>query len=85
MRPIARLGDTHDCPLHGKNAIVSGGAGMVDGRPVARLGDACACGGVIIEGSSQSTDGGQPIAYQGCKTSCGGVITSGSPSGKVAP
>lgn len=85
MQPVARLGDKHDCPQHGPNAIIAGGQGMVDGRPVARLGDACACGAVIIEGSSQATDGGRPIAYLGCKTSCGGIITSGSPIAKVTP
>ena len=85
MQPVARLGDTHDCPKHGPNAIVAGGQGTVDGRPVARLGDACACGGVIVEGSGQSSDGGKPIAYLGCKTSCGGVISSGSPIAKVMP
>ena len=42
MQPVARLGDKHDCPQHGPNAIIAGGQGLVDGRPVARLGDACA-------------------------------------------
>ena len=85
MRPVARLGDKHDCPLHGPNVIVAGGQGQIDGRPVARLGDACACGGVIVQGSGQSSDGGKPIAYQGCKTSCGGVIASGAPGALVMP
>lgn len=85
MLPIARVTDVHACPIHGPNAITAGGISLVDGLPVARIGDACACGGVIIEGSSQATDGGRPVAYMGCKTSCGGVITTGSPSGKVLP
>jgi uncharacterized Zn-binding protein involved in type VI secretion len=49
------------------------------------MGDACACGGVIVEGSSQAQDGGRPVAYLGCKTSCGGVITTGSSSALVEP
>ena len=85
MQPVARLGDKHDCPRHGPNMIISGGQGLVDGRPVARIGDSCACGAVILEGSSQATDGGRPVAYLGCKTSCGGIITSGSPIAKVTP
>ena len=85
MQPIARVGDTHICPKHGRNKIISGGTSVIDGRPVARIGDLCACGGLIIEGSSQSTDGGKPVAYLGCKTSCGGIITTGAPNGKVAP
>lgn len=85
MKPVARIGDVHACPVHGANAIVSGGQSIVDGRQVARIGDACACGGVIVEGSGQSSDNGQRIAYVGCKTSCGGVITTGSATAKVQP
>ena len=51
---------------------------------IARLGDACACGGTIVEGSSIQELDGKPVAYVGCKTSCGGAITSGSPTGEVA-
>lgn len=90
MKPIARVGDVHICgnPYHPPNAIVSGGQSTVDGRPVARLGDRCACGAVIIEGSSQSAENHQPIAYLGCATQCGpfrGQITTGSPQQKVEP
>ncbi len=85
MQPVARRGDTHACPIHGPNVIAAGGQGIVDGRPVARLGDPCACGGVIVEGSGQASDDGRPVAYVGCKTSCGGVITGGSPSARVRP
>lgn len=78
MRPIARLGDTHACPLHGTNAIIQGGTAMVDGRLIARVGDKCACGAVIISGASHATCDGRPIAHQGSKTSHGGVIVTGS-------
>lgn len=83
MPPIARVGDVHDCPKHGPNSITQGGSGEVDGRAIARLGDACACGAVIAEGSSVAELDGKPVAYLGCKTSCGGTITSGSDSGEV--
>ena len=90
MKPVARVGDVHICgnPNHPPNVIVSGGQAIVDGRPVARKGDRCACGAVIVEGSSQSTDNGQPIAYQGVATECGpyrGRITSGAPQARVEP
>ena len=90
MKPVARIGDTHVCgnPQHPPNVIVSGGQSLVDNRPVARQGDSCACGAVIVEGSSQSKDNGQPVAYLGCATQCGpfrGSITTGSPQAKVKP
>lgn len=85
MLPVARLGDPHACPIHGPNVITSGGIGIVDGKPVARIGDSCACGASIVQGSSQSTDDGKPVAYLGCATSHGGVITAGSPTAKVLP
>ena len=46
----------------------------VDGRAIARVGDKCACGGVILEGKSGAVLDGRPVAYLGSKTSCGGVI-----------
>ncbi|MBI4869221.1 MAG: PAAR domain-containing protein [Candidatus Wallbacteria bacterium] len=50
--PGARLGDTHSCPIHGDNPIVSGsGVWTNDGLPCARLGDTTACGATIVSGS----------------------------------
>ena len=46
----------------------------MDGRAIARVGDKCACGGVILEGKSGAVLDGRPVAYLGSKTSCGGVI-----------
>ena len=74
MRTIARVGDKHICPIHGTNAIVEGGSGTVDGMPIARIGDKCACGGVIVEGEPGALCDGRPVAYFGAKTSCGGII-----------
>lgn len=71
---VARVGDKHLCPRHGPNVIVEGGSGTVDGLAVARVGDKCACGGVIVEGKSGALLDGRPVAYLGSKTSCGGVI-----------
>lgn len=83
MPAIARVGDVHDCPRHGKNTITEGGSSEVDGRAIARMGDSCACGAVITEGSSVAELDRKPVAYLGCKTSCGGTITSGSETGEV--
>lgn len=85
MLPIARLGDTHVCPAHGPNVIVSGRQATVDGRPVARVGDKTACGAVITVRSSQGRDDGKPVAHLGSLTSHGGMIVEGSPTAKTLP
>ena len=83
MLPIARVGDTHACPIHGPNTIIEGGSGTIDGRPIARMGDKCACGGTIIEGSKTSECDGKPIAFLGAKTTCGGTITTTNTNNKT--
>lgn len=83
MRPVARLGDKHVCPLHPPNVIAQGGTALVDGIPIARVGDMCACGGVILDGSTTATCDGRPVAVIGSKTSCGGVIVAGSATAKA--
>jgi uncharacterized Zn-binding protein involved in type VI secretion len=48
---VACVGDTHVCPLrgHGSSPIMANGAtASVDGIPIARVGDACGCGAVIV-------------------------------------
>ena len=74
MRTVARVGDKHICPRHGTNVIIEGGSGKVDGRAIARVGDKCACGGIIVEGEPGALCDGRPVAYFGAKTSCGGII-----------
>lgn len=74
MRVIARVGDKHICPQHGTNMIIQGGSGEVEGRAIARVGDKCACGGIILEGDASAICDGRPVAYFGAKTSCGGII-----------
>jgi uncharacterized Zn-binding protein involved in type VI secretion len=50
---IARKGDTYSCPLHGPNPIVGGsGKWQCEGAPIARHGDATACGATLIAGQS---------------------------------
>lgn len=74
MIPVARVGDKHLCPMHGPNVVVEGGSGTIGGRPIARVGDKCACGGIIIEGRTGATLDGRMVAHLGSKTSCGGII-----------
>ncbi len=73
-RVIARVGDTHLCPLHGPNVIVEGANSTIDNRRIARVGDKCACGCLIVEGASGAIIDGRPVAYLGSKTTGGGVI-----------
>lgn len=79
MIQIACVGDEHVCLRHGKNVIVEGGSSTVDGRPVARVGDRCACGCVIIEGWPGIVCDGRPVAFLGAKTAGGAIgICAGS-------
>lgn len=73
-RRIARVGDVHICPAHGRNYIIEGSQSEIDHRGIARLGDKCACGCVIVEASASFHLDKRGIAYEGSKTSCGGVI-----------
>lgn len=56
--PIARVGDTYACPIHGPNPIIEGSHHpySLDGNPVSRLGDHTACGATITSASSDHTD-----------------------------
>lgn len=88
MKPIARVGDQHVCgnPKHPPSTIVSGGEAIVEGQVIARVGDSCGCGAVIVQGSSYCKDTGQPIAYIGSATQCGsysGKIVSGASQSMV--
>lgn len=72
---LARVGDQVTCPKkgHGTTVIVTGDPTMiVDGAPVARHGDLCACGAVLISsqvvsrvgdggGSSNTSHGAQTV------------------------
>ncbi|MGU3387292.1 PAAR domain-containing protein [Methylobacterium sp. D53M] len=52
--PIARLGDTYACPIHGPNAINAGsGRWKCEGQPIARHGDTTACGATLISGAQR--------------------------------
>lgn len=75
MPKIACVGDVHLCLRHGPNVISEGGSGVVDGRAIARLGDRCACGCIIIEGWPGAVCDGRPVAFLGAKTTGGTIGT----------
>ena len=57
---VARMGDMHVCPLpgHGVTPIVTGsGKTLVEGKPIARVGDSTGCGAVIVAGSPNTLNG----------------------------
>jgi uncharacterized Zn-binding protein involved in type VI secretion len=52
-KPVARKGDTYDCPAHGPNPIVQGsGTVNANGLPVVRHGDLSGCGAAMISGAT---------------------------------
>ena len=89
MPPAARIGDNHTCPLvdpgpkpHVGGPVVSGVPNvLVNGRPAARVGDACTCIGppdAITGGSAKVIIAGAPAARLGDGTAHGGMIAAGS-------
>lgn len=83
---LARVGDQVTCPKkgHGTTVIVTGDPTMiVDGAPVARHGDKCACGATLISSQvvSRIGDGGGSTA--GHSTS-GGEAYVGSGAAQAA-
>ena len=82
-RPQARLGDVSS---HGGRIISGSLSTVVNGRPVARMGDLHVCPipghGVtsIIGGSMNTTTDGKPNARFGDMVGCGAVIIGGSPN-----
>jgi uncharacterized Zn-binding protein involved in type VI secretion len=79
---VACVGDMHVCPIkgHGSSPIMPNGSSiLVEGKPIARVGDVTGCGAVITQGYPLALADGMPIAYLGCPTSHGGSIVSGNP------
>jgi uncharacterized Zn-binding protein involved in type VI secretion len=77
MRAIIRLGDSTS---HGGKVISASSRMMVDGKPVALLGDACTCpikghgSPRIVEGEPTFMVDGKPAAFEGHKTDCGASL-----------
>ena len=82
-KKAARIGDSHNCPLHGKGEIITGShTTKWQDSPAARVGDEIRCpdGSIatILENNSCVLIDGQRAARVGDKTSHGGEITSGA-------
>jgi uncharacterized Zn-binding protein involved in type VI secretion len=78
----ACVGDMHVCPIkgHGSSPIMPNGSSiLVEGKPIARVGDVTGCGAVITQGYPLAQADGMPVAYLGSPTNHGGSIVSGNP------
>lgn len=97
MKPIARVGDSHTCPLtnppptatpHAGGPVLPAGMPTVfaGGKAVAVVGNQCTCTGppdVIQVGSSSVFVGVMGVARLGDTTLHGGKITTGLPTVQV--
>ncbi|WP_341581709.1 phospholipase effector Tle1 domain-containing protein [Marinobacter metalliresistant] len=78
----ACVGDMHVCPIKGHSSspiMPNGSSILVEGKPIARVGDVTGCGAVITQGYPLALADGMPVAYLGSPTSHGGSIVSGNP------
>lgn len=82
MIQVARLTDTHVCPIpgHGATPIASASNDtIINYLGAARVGDVCGCGAVITAGFPSIAINGRPLAHLGSPTSHGGQVVTGSP------
>lgn len=80
MPNVIRIGDPTS---HGGKVIESGAPHfVVNGKPVALIGDKCLCpvtghqNCTIVSGNGKHQINGKPVAYDGDKTSCGAALIS---------
>lgn len=77
MKGVIRVGDRTS---HGGQVVTGCEKYLVDGKPVARVGDECTCpihghtGVKIVEGHVNIIVDGKPLALHGFKTSCGATL-----------
>lgn len=78
----AKVGDKIDCKCkNGPHCIIEGSpSSFLDGMPIARVGDKCSCGAVIVSGLSWIMVDGKPAAINASVTSCGGKVIARSSS-----
>ncbi len=87
--PVATIGDIHTCPMcsgttpHVGGPIIGPGTGMtINGKPIAVIGDVCACTGspdTIVQGSAGMTINRKAVVVQGCMTAHGGTVDQVAP------
>lgn len=76
-RPLIRVGDPTS---HGGTVLEGSDNFVIDGKPVARVGDKVSCpihGDTVIDSGSDSyvTDA-RPTAREGDKTACGAILNA---------
>lgn len=88
-KEIVTVGTNHVCPMvtgttpHVGGPIIGPGCPgvLIDGKPIALMGDTCTCCGgtpdTIVQGCPGILVDGVPIAVQGCMTAHGGTIPAG--------
>jgi len=88
MKHVIRLGDP---TTHGGEVVSASPTTIINGKPVARLGDSVTCprpghgNGVIVEGDPAWLVDGRPVALEGHKTSCGASLISTLPTLERSP
>ncbi|MBI9058547.1 MAG: PAAR domain-containing protein [Labilibaculum sp.] len=90
-KPIITLGSMHVCPMcsgtipHVGGPVAGPGQAnvLINGKPVATLGDICTCCGppdTIAQGEPVVLINGLPVATVGCLTAHGGTLIQGEPN-----
>lgn len=90
-KPIATIGSMHVCPMcsgtvpHVGGPVIGPGSPnvLVNGKPVALMGDMCVCSGppdTIVQGEAGVLINGVPVATVGSMTAHGGQIVQGEPN-----
>ena len=88
MTRVIRLGDPTS---HGGTVVSASPTTIINGKQVARLGDAVTCprpghgNVVIVEGDPAWLVDGLPVALEGHKTSCGATLISTLPTLERSP
>lgn len=89
MKPAARMGDMHTCPMVNPGPVPHVGGPvtnpcvptvLIGGMPAATVGDMCVCVGssdTIAKGSGSVIINNKPAARMGDATAHGGVIVAG--------
>ena len=83
MKRVIRLGDPTS---HGGSVVSASSVIVINGKPVARIGDLVTCPipghgtNPIVEGDPVWLDAGKPIALENHKSACGCSLISTLPS-----
>lgn len=89
MKPAARMGDMHTCPMVNPGPVPHVGGPVIGpcaptviigGKPAAVVGDKCVCVSAIdtiVNGSSTVVIDHKPVARMGDATAHGGIIVAG--------